>query len=77
MEKLYNRKEAASFLGISITSLDRARYAGKISYIQYAEGGNVFFTEAGLQEYMAKATHRPAVRTVSTTYRTIRSSRNG
>ncbi len=52
-------------------------YAGKITYIQYAEGGNVFFTEAGLQEYMAKATHRPAVRTVPTTYRTIRSSRNG
>ena len=58
MEKLLTRKEAAKELGISLTTLDEARFAGRISYIQYVENGRVFFTEASLQEYMAKAYHR-------------------
>ena len=50
MEKLYNRKEAAAILGISIASLDNARYAGIISYIQYVPNGSVFFTEEAIQD---------------------------
>lgn len=58
MDKLLTRKEAAQILGISLTTLDLARTEGQISYVQYVENGCVFFTEAGLQEYIARATHR-------------------
>lgn len=58
MEKLFTRKEAAELLGISITTLDAARNNGLISYVQYVPNGCVFFTSAGLQEYVAKCTHR-------------------
>ena len=58
MEKLFTRKEAASVLGISLATLDAARNSGLITYVQYVENGCVFFTEAGLQEYVARSTHR-------------------
>ena len=58
MNKLISRKEAAKILGISLATLDAARNNGLISYIQYVENGCVYFTEAGLQEYIAKSTHR-------------------
>ena len=54
MEKLYTRREAAELLGISITTLDTARNNGLIAYVQYVPNGCVFFTSAGLQEYVAK-----------------------
>lgn len=58
MEKLITRKEAAQILGISITTLDAARNNGQISYVQYVPNGCVFFTDSGLQECIAKCTHR-------------------
>ena len=58
MEKLITRKEAAKLLGISHATLDEARNSGLISYIQYVPNGCVYFTAAGLQEYIAKSTHR-------------------
>ena len=58
MNKLISRKEAAKILGISLATLDAARNNGLISYVQYVENGCVYFTEAGLQEYIAKSTHR-------------------
>lgn len=58
MEKLLTRKEAAQILGISLTTLDLARSEGQIAYVQYVDNGCVYFTEAGLQEYIARATHR-------------------
>ena len=58
MEKLLSRKEAAKVLGIGLTTLDLAKNEGLISYVQFAENGNVFFTEAGLQEYIARHTRR-------------------
>ena len=58
MEKLISRKEAAKLLGISIATLDAARNSGLISYVQYVQNGCVYFTDAGLQEYIAKCTHR-------------------
>ena len=69
MEKLYSRKEAASLLGISLTTLDSARADGQIAFIQYVENGCVYFTEAGLQEYIAKSTYRARPTEHSTTYR--------
>lgn len=53
MEKLITRKEAAEILGISIATLDAARNNGLISYVQYVQNGCVYFTAAGLQEYIA------------------------
>src|SRR5699024_1236923 len=58
MEKLISRKEAAKLLGISIATLDAARNSGLISYVQYVQNGCVYFTDAGLQEYIAKCAHR-------------------
>lgn len=55
MEKLITRKEAAEILGISIATLDAARNNGLISYVQYVQNGCVYFTAAGLQEYIANA----------------------
>lgn len=61
MEKLITRKEAAEILGISIATLDAARNNGLISYVQYVQNGCVYFTAAGLQEYIAKCTHRASI----------------
>ena len=58
MEKLIARKEAARLLGISVATLDTLRNNGDVTYIQYIPNGSVFFTEVGLQEYLAKCTHR-------------------
>ena len=58
MEKLITRKEAAKILGISIATLDAARQNGLISYVQYVPNGCVYFTDAALQEYVAKCTKR-------------------
>ena len=71
MERLITRKEAAQILGISIATLDAARNNGQISYVQYVPNGCVFFTDSGLQEYVAKCTHRakPGERAGMMTYR--------
>lgn len=69
MEQLITRKEAAKLLGISIATLDAARSSGQISYIQYSENGCVYFTSAGLQEYIAKCTHRAKPIEKASTYR--------
>ena len=75
MEKLITRKEAAKLLGISIATLDEARNSGLISYIQYVPNGCVYFTDAGLQEYIAKSTHRAKSMEKKATYRNVRNSK--
>ena len=75
MEKLISRKEAAKILGISIATLDAARSSGLISNDQYVQNGSEYFTDAGLQEYIAKCTHRAKSMEKSTTYRKPRSVR--
>ncbi|BDF69301.1 hypothetical protein CE91St41_02820 [Oscillospiraceae bacterium] len=75
MEKLISRKEAAKILGISIATLDAARNNGLTSYVQYIENGCVYFTESGLQEYIAKCTHRAKPIGKNTTYRSPRESK--
>ena len=77
MEKLITRKEAAKILGISIATLDAARNNGQISYVQYVENGCVYFTDSGLQEYIAKCTHKAKPAEKSSTYRTPRRSNSG
>ena len=71
MEKLITRKEAAEILGISIATLDAARNNGLISYVQYVQNGCVYFTSAGLQEYIAKCTHRAKPAEKNATYRNL------
>ena len=75
MERLISRKEAARLLGVSIATLDVARSSGLISYVQYVQNGCVYFTDAGLQEYVAKCTHRAKPIEKSVTYRKPRSAR--
>lgn len=75
MNKLISRKEAAKILGISLATLDAARNNGLISYVQYVENGCVYFTEAGLQEYIAKSTHRAKPLEKRTVYRTPKARR--
>ena len=75
MDKLITRKEAASILGISVKTLDAARTDGLISYVQYVENGCVYFTEVGIQEYIAKCTHRAKPMERAATYRKPRSFR--
>mgnify|MGYP002706042220 CR=1 FL=1 len=65
MEKLITRKEAAKILGISIATLDAARQNGLISYVQYVPN----FTDAALQEYVAKCTKRAKPADNNLTYR--------
>ena len=72
MEKLFTRKEAAKLLGISLTTLDDARNSGLISYIQYVPNGCVYFTDAALQEYIAKSTRRAKPMEKRSTYRNVR-----
>ena len=71
MEKLITRKEAAKILAISLATLDEARNCGLISYIQYVPNGCVYFTHTGLQEYIAKSTHRAKPIEKMETYRHI------
>lgn len=74
MEKLYTRKEAATILGVSLGTLDAAKAKGRISYVQYTENGSVFFTELGLQEYIAKFTHPATAKNAGSGFRKNRAS---
>lgn len=76
MDKLITRKKAAEILGISLTTLDAARMEGLVSYIQYVENGCVYFTETGLQEYIARSTHRAKAKENKMTFRKPRRSRS-
>lgn len=75
MEKLITRKEAAKLLGISLATLDEARNNGLISYVQYVPNGCVYFTDASLQEYIAKCTHRARPVEKKSTYRKVRNGK--
>jgi len=73
MEQLIGRKDAAKKLGVSTATLDMIRSQGLIAFVQFVENGRVYFTEAGLQEYLAKSTHHPSRVTAGrNTYRKAR-----
>ena len=75
MDKLYTRKETAGLLGISLTTLDAARTGGLITYVQYVDNGCVYFTETGIQEYIARCTHRARPKGDSQSFRKPRAVR--
>lgn len=75
MEKVISRKEAAKLLGISLATLDEARNNGLISFVEYVPNGCVYFTDSGLQEYVAKSTHRAKPMEKRTTYRNVRNGK--
>lgn len=56
--KLYSRIEAAALLGIGLTTLDKLRKEGKLSYYQATPGGKVQFTRAHLDAYLEQAERR-------------------
>lgn len=70
MVKLLTRKEAAAQLGISLSTLDAERLAGRLAYIQNKQYGKVWITETAIEEYLNRAAHpvRPQ-RVVAQTYR--------
>lgn len=68
-KNLLREKKQREILGISIATLDAARNNGLISYVQYVQNGCVYFTSAGLQEYIAKCTHRAKPAEKNATYR--------
>ncbi len=70
MVKLLTRKEAADQLGISMSTLDAERLAGRLAYIQNKPCGKVWITETAIEEYLNRAAHpvRPQ-RMVIETYR--------
>ncbi len=74
VDKLIKRKEAAEMLGISLDTLDHARMEGLITYVQYVENGCVYFTEVGLQEYIARSTHRARPKDNNPTFRRKRTA---
>lgn len=75
MEKIYTRKEAATLLGVSIATLDAARISGQITYVQYCPNGCVYFTDASLQDFIAKSTHRALPKEKKETYRNSRTDK--
>ena len=75
MEKIYTRKEAATLLGVSIATLDAARISGQITYVQYCPNGCVYFTDASLQDFIAKSTHRALPAEMKETYRNSRAGK--
>ena len=77
MEKLLTRKETAAFLGISLSTLDAAKNSGLISYVQYVENGCIYFSEAGIKEYIARSTHRAKPKEIISTYRKKRKENLG
>ncbi len=74
MDKLIKRKEAAEMLGISLDTLDHARTEGLITYVQYVDNGCVYFTEVGIQEYIARCTHRARTKENTPTFRKQRTA---
>ena len=69
-------------IGIMRAFVEMRRFIANLSlihiyrYVQYVQNGCVYFTAAGLQEYIAKCTHRAKPVERSTTYRKPRNGRS-
>ena len=48
---LYNRQEAAEYLGISVNTLDKLRYEKKIGYYQMHSRCHIKFSQAHLDQF--------------------------
>ena len=67
--KTYYTKRSSRNFRYQHCNPGRARNNGLISYVQYVQNGCVYFTSAGLQEYIAKCTHRAKPAEKNATYR--------
>ena len=57
--ELFNRKETAAILGVSITALDKMRENKKIGYYQSCPGGKVQFTRKHIEQYWERIESEP------------------
>ena len=76
VDKLIKRKEAAEMLGISLDTLDHAEMYYPQSALSLRANGCVYFTEVGLQEYIARSTHRARPKDNNPTFRKKRTARS-
>ena len=58
MGGLLTRQEAAERLGMTTNTLDAERISGRLAYIQRRPGCKVWITEAAIEEYLGRMTHR-------------------
>ena len=57
--ELFNRRETAAILGVSLTTLDKMRENKKIGYYQSCPGGKVQFTRKHIEQYWERIESEP------------------
>ena len=57
---LLNRKQAAEYMGISVSALDRLRAMGELTAIQGVPNGRVLYREEELINFFARHSERKA-----------------
>ena len=57
---LLNRKQAAEYMGISVSALDRLRSMGELTAIQGVPNGRVLYREEELINFFARHSERKA-----------------
>lgn len=55
---LLSRSDAATYLGISVRTLDRLAHAGKIPYVSDRPGARVRYLQRDLDNYIRQHTHK-------------------
>lgn len=55
--RLYDRKEAAGVLGVSVAALDEARRSGRLAFVQHKNGGKIWVPESAIKEYLESGLH--------------------
>lgn len=60
MESLMTRREAAAYMGISVSTIDRILKSGQMAYVQRIPNGKVWISLNAINEYIARVT-RPAM----------------
>lgn len=79
LEKLYSEKEVATYLGVSVFTIRRARYAGEISFIQSKR--YVRYRESHIAEYLQSkeiTCHEMTdLKSTDTGFQSVRTARTG
>lgn len=57
--ELYNRQQAAKYLGITVRKLDELKAQRRIGYYQACPGGKVQFSQAHLDKYLQRIEKQP------------------
>lgn len=58
MDELLTRQQAAEALGISVSTLDVERMAGRLAYIQRKRNGRVWISQKAIQDYLSRGVHK-------------------